>query len=194
LYYIARKWSELILEFHCTGSELLRVNYPLQETTALPSAALGKGSSANFKSAKGSLPSAFYRALGKGFAECLLGGTRQRKVTVMTGYKLTVALPSVCKKGTRQRNFFKKILNFCAECPTRRHSAKKFGIFLKKFFAECPRTLGKEINFFYLKNSFFYLKNSLPSAQPRGTRQINSGFFLKKFFAKCPSQDTRQRN
>ena len=64
---------------------------------ALPSAALGKGLSANFRSAKGSLPSVFYRALGKGFAECLPGGTRQRKVTVMTGYKLTVALPSVSK-------------------------------------------------------------------------------------------------
>jgi hypothetical protein len=94
------------------------IHASLQETAALPSAcgtrqrlyrasaALGKGPSANFKSAKGSLPSIFYRALGKGFAECLLGGTRQRKVTVMTGYKLTVVLPSVSKKGTRQRIFF----------------------------------------------------------------------------------------
>ena len=66
---------------------------------ALPSAALGKGPSANFGSAKVSLPSVFYRALGKGFAECLPGGTRQRKVTVTMGYKLTVALPSVSKKA-----------------------------------------------------------------------------------------------
>jgi len=70
--------------------------------------ALSKGPSTNFRSAKGSLPSAFYRALGKDFAECLPGSTRQRKVTVMTGYKLTVALLSVSKKDTRQRIFLKK--------------------------------------------------------------------------------------
>ena len=119
----------------------------LLSAKALPSAALGKGPSANFKSAKGSLPSAFYRVLGKGFAECLPGGTRQRKVTVMTGYKLTVALPSVSKKGIRQRIFLKKIPNFCAECLARRHSIKKFGIFLKK--------------------------NSLPSVPEQDTRQRN---------------------
>ena len=112
---------------------------------ALPSAALGKGPSANFGSAKVSLPSVFYRALGKGFAECLPGGTRQRKVTVMTGYKLTVALPSVSKKGTWQRIFFKKIPNFFAECLLAGHSAQKFEIFFKKFFCRVPflDTLGK---------------------------------------------------
>ena len=43
----------------------------LHSAKALPSAALGKGPSAKFLSSKGSLPSAFYRTLGKGFAECL---------------------------------------------------------------------------------------------------------------------------
>jgi len=38
--------------------------------TPLPSATLGKEHTAKFWSAKKSLPSVFYRALGKGFAEC----------------------------------------------------------------------------------------------------------------------------
>jgi hypothetical protein len=43
--------------------------------------ALGKDPPAKNTSAKKSLPSVFYRALGKDFAECNLG-TRQRKVVV----------------------------------------------------------------------------------------------------------------
>jgi hypothetical protein len=39
---------------------------------ALPSVALGKGDTAQEKMAKGTLPSAFCRALGKDFAECLV--------------------------------------------------------------------------------------------------------------------------
>jgi len=86
-------------------------------------------------------------ALGKGFAECrtgffvecLLSGTRQRLCRVSSrrhsakksyrygGYKLTVALSSVSKKGTWQRIFLKKIPNFFAD-------------FFKKFFAKCLQT------------------------------------------------------
>ena len=42
----------------------------LHSAKALPSATLGKEHSANKPSAKTSLPSVFYRALGKAFAEC----------------------------------------------------------------------------------------------------------------------------
>jgi hypothetical protein len=42
----------------------------LHSAKALPSVTLGKEHSANISSAKGSLPSAFFRTLGKDFAEC----------------------------------------------------------------------------------------------------------------------------
>jgi hypothetical protein len=42
----------------------------LHSAKALPSVKLGKEHSANISSAKGSLPSAFFRTLGKDFAEC----------------------------------------------------------------------------------------------------------------------------
>jgi hypothetical protein len=42
----------------------------LHSAKALPSVTLGKGYSVKISSAKTSLPSAFCRALGKGFAEC----------------------------------------------------------------------------------------------------------------------------
>jgi len=61
----------------------------------LPSATLDKGRSVNNLSlAKTSLPSALYRALGKGFAECQ-SDTRQRKVAVTASATVTAALPSV---------------------------------------------------------------------------------------------------
>jgi len=172
----------------------------LLSAKALPSAALGKGPSANFESAKGSLPRAFYRALGKGFAECLLGGTRQRKVTVMTGCKLTVALPSVSKKGTRQIIFLKTIPNFFAEClqvghsakkliflfkkffaecPARRHSAKKFRIFLKKFFAECLEAGHSAKKLIFLFKKFF------AQCLQAGHSAKKLIFLFKKFFAEC---------
>jgi hypothetical protein len=44
----------------------------------MPSVTLGKEHSAKISSAKGSLPSAFFRTLGKDFAECQKN-TRQRK-------------------------------------------------------------------------------------------------------------------
>jgi hypothetical protein len=42
----------------------------LHSAKALPSVTLGKEHSAKISSAKGSLPSAFFRTLGKDFAEC----------------------------------------------------------------------------------------------------------------------------
>jgi len=64
--------------------------------------------------------------------------------------------------------------------PRQEALGKEIWDFFKKILCRVSpgRTLGKEIN-------FFYLKNSLPSALPGGTRQRNSGFFLKKFFAEC---------
>ena len=51
----------------------------IHSVKALPSAALGKEQSAKNPSAKVSLPSAIYRALGKAFAECHVS-TRQKKI------------------------------------------------------------------------------------------------------------------
>ena len=125
----------------------------LHSAKPLPSAALGKEHTAKNWSAKPSLPSVFYRALGKGFAESP-GGTRQRKATVTAPAPLTVALPSANPADTRQ-NFFI--------------------FFKKKFFAAYP-ALGKDVLFFFLKilcrvppgrrlaKFEFFLKKSLPSA------------------------------
>ena len=66
----------------------------LPSAKPLPRAALGKKPTVKNPSAKNSLPSAFYRALSKVFAECNLG-TRQRKVTVTAPVVLAHALPSV---------------------------------------------------------------------------------------------------
>ena len=60
----------------------------------LPSVTLGKGRSVNSLSAKTALPSALYRALGKGFTECQ-SDTWQRKVAVTASATVTAALPSV---------------------------------------------------------------------------------------------------
>jgi len=127
----------------------------LPSAKPLPSAALGKEPPVKNPSAKNSLPSAFYRALGKVFAECNLG-TRQRKVTVTAPVALAHALPSVMsealgkdfliffskflcrvpyRRGTRQRFFFN---NFFAESPARSALGKYFLFFFRNFFAECP--------------------------------------------------------
>jgi len=64
---------EAITTGNTSFAECLRhsVKALLHSAKLLPSAALGKDHSANFSSVKGSLPSAFCRALGKDFAECL---------------------------------------------------------------------------------------------------------------------------
>jgi hypothetical protein len=54
----------------------------LPESRSLPSVTLGKEHSANISSAKGYLPSSFFRTLGKNFAECqkALGKLRIEKI------------------------------------------------------------------------------------------------------------------
>ena len=174
----------------------------LHSAKPLPSTALDKEHTAKNWSAKPSLPSVFYRALGKGFAECP-GDTRQRKATVTAPAPLTVALPSANPAGTRQRFFYFYLKNFFAECQPYRHSAKIFFIFFKKnSLPSAPwQALGKVW--------IFFLKNSLPSALLPALGKV--WFFFKKilcrvpsgwlsakfeiflnFFAECPLAGTRQ--
>ena len=61
----------------------------LHSVKPLPSVTLGKDHSAKPLTAKGALPSANFRALGKEFAECL--GARQ---SYHVGQQLAAALPS----------------------------------------------------------------------------------------------------
>ena len=96
----------------------------LHSAKALPSAALGKE-----QSAKVSLPSATYRALGKAFVECHVS-TRQKKNPTST---LTVSLPSATSAALGKEFFFEKSLPSAILL----HSAKKFFLFLKKIVAEC---------------------------------------------------------
>jgi len=115
----------------------------LPSAKPLPKAALGKEPPVKNPSAKNFLPSVFYRALGKVFAECNLG-TQQRKVTVTAPVPLAHALPSVMSEAL----------------------GKDFLIFFQNFFAECPtgEALGKDF--------FIFLIISLPSALP-GRRSAN---------------------
>ena len=167
----------------------------LHSTKLLPSAALDKEHTAKNWSAKLSLPSVFYRALGTGFAESP-GGTRQRKATVTAPAPLTVALPSANPVGTRQR-FFIFLKKFFAECPLAsarqslnfflkkilcrvplcRHSAK-FEFFLKKILCRVPS--GRHS----AKFEFFLKKNSLPSALWPALGKV--WFFLKKIICRVP--------
>jgi len=97
----------------------------LPSAKPLPRAALGKEHPVKNPSAKNSLPSVFYRALGKVFAECNLG-TRQRKVTVTAPVALAHALPSAMSEalGKDFFNFFFKI-SLPSALPGR-HSANIF--------------------------------------------------------------------
>jgi len=100
----------------------------------LPSVTLGKGRSVNSLSAKTSLPSALYRALGKGFAECQ-SDTRQRKVAVTASATVKAALPSAVDLDTRER------CPLCRVSPTR-HSAK-----WRPLMSAWPVALGKSVMF-----------------------------------------------
>jgi hypothetical protein len=112
-------------------------------TKSLSSVTRGKESSANITSATTSLPSTFYRSLGKVFPEChlVLGKEKPSSRRLVTE---TAPLPSVYRptlgKGPPARPF----VSFFAEC-ARRHSAKLASLpsarvtALAKagFFAEC---------------------------------------------------------
>jgi len=127
---------QFVLRFHLeawatSSSSIPFLLHPLLDSGALPSAkplpraALDKESPVKNPSAKNSLPSAFYRALGKVFAECSLG-TRQRKVTVTEPVALSHALPSATSEvlGKDFLIFFFKI-SLPSALPGR-HSAKIF--------------------------------------------------------------------
>jgi len=109
------------------------MHYRIQAICRVPNAlgkgyfALGKEPPVKNPSAKNSLPSAFYRALGKVFAECNLG-TRQRKVTVTAPVALAHALPSVMSEAL----------------------GKDFLIFFSKFLCRVPYRGGTRQRFIYL--------------------------------------------
>ena len=126
----------------------------LPSAKPLPRAALGKEPPVKNPSAKNSLSSAFYRALGKVFAECNLG-TRQRKVTVMAPVVLVHALPSAMSEALG-KDFLIFFSKFLCRVPYRGGTRQKF--FFNNFFAECPArsALGKYFLIFFVK--------SLPSA------------------------------
>jgi hypothetical protein len=89
-------------------------NATLQSVKHLPGVALGKEPPTKSQSAKISLLGVFYRAPGKGFAECK-PGTRQRKVAVTVPAPSVLGLPGVM-----------------LEAP-----GKKILIFFQNFFAGC---------------------------------------------------------
>ena len=78
----------------------------IHSVKALPSAALGKEQSSKNPSAKVSLPSATYRALGKAFAECHVS-TRQKKSDVNSDGLFASATSAALGKKI---SFFLKIL------------------------------------------------------------------------------------
>ena len=148
----------------------------LPSAKPLPRTALGKEPPVKNPSAKNSLPSAFYRALGKVFTECNLG-TRQRKVTITAPVVLEHALPSVMSEALG-KDFFNFFSKFLCRVPYRGGTRQRF--FFNNFFAECPArsALGKYFLFFFVI--------SLPSA-------LSGRHSAKIFFAECPGPGTRQR-
>ena len=96
----------------------------LHSAKALPSAALSKEQSAKNPSAKVSLPSATYRALGKAFAECHVS-TRQKKIRRQLWRPLCRVPP---QRHSAKNFFFENSLPSAILL----HSAKKFFLFLKK--------------------------------------------------------------
>jgi hypothetical protein len=79
--------------------------------------ALGKEPPVKNPSAKNSLPSAFYRSLGKVFAECNLD-TRQRKVTVTAPVPLAHALTSAMSEAL-DKDFLIFFSKFLCRAPCR---------------------------------------------------------------------------
>ena len=109
---------------------LCRVYFIGDSAKPLPSVTLGKARTVNSLSTKTSLPSALYRALGNGFAECQ-SDTRQRKVAVTASATVTAALPSVKVKHSAKVPALPSAVDLdtrqmwplCRVPPTR-HSAK----------------------------------------------------------------------
>ena len=126
-------------------------HYRIQVLCRVPGQiALGKEYTAKNWSAKPSLSSVFYRALGKGFAESP-EGTRQRKATVTAPAPLTVALSSANPTGTRQRVFI-FLKKFFAECPLSGPWQRCFIFFLKILCRVPPGRRSAKFEFFFKKN------------------------------------------
>jgi hypothetical protein len=73
------------------------------------------------------LPGAFYRALGKDFAECK-PGTRQRKVVVTAPAPSSLALPGAMSEAPG-KDFFNFFSNFLCQVPRREAPGKDFLFF-----------------------------------------------------------------
>ena len=176
------KWTASRLHIYTAGFsffvECLRhsAKADIHSTKPLLSVTLGKGRLINSLSAKTSLPSALYRALGNGFVECQ-SDTRQRKVAVMVSATVTAALPSVKVKhlakvaslpsavdsNTRQRWTLCRV-------PLARHSANR-----PPLPSAWPMALDKSV--------MFAECNSLCTRQ---------SMFLGSHFAECHGHCTRQ--
>ena len=139
-----------------------------------------KGRSVNSLSAKTSLPSALYRALGKGFAECQ-SDTRQRKVAVTASATVTMALLSVKVKHSAKVAALPSAIDLdtrqrwpLCRVPPARHSTNR-----RPLPSAWPVALGKSVMF----------------AEYNGmcTRQsMFTGMFSDRHFAECHDHCTRQ--
>jgi hypothetical protein len=133
---------------------------------SLLSVALGKESSTNSTSAMASLPSTFYRALGKDFAECqsVLDKEKwssRRRVTE------TTPLSSVLG-DTRQRSYLCRV---------------------------SPRTLGKEVTSLPSVSSLHSATRSTSGARRQILcRVLLEALDKACFFAECQGHNTRQRS
>jgi hypothetical protein len=97
----------------------------LHSAKALPSVTLGKEYSAKISSAKGSLSSAFFRTLGKDFAECFFSDTRQRlcRVSKSTRQRKTLGklgiekIKKIVKHFLNSRNNSPTLPYYLTRCP-----------------------------------------------------------------------------
>ena len=101
-----------------TGA-LPSVKAQIHSAKPLPSATLGKEHTAKFWPAKRSLPSGFYRALGKGFAECRHSAKKKNK------------------KSRKNRNFFFE--KGCPSASTRQRTPPRFFSFFSTKSTNMPR-------------------------------------------------------
>jgi hypothetical protein len=134
---------------------------------ALPSVTLDKESSVKCTSATTSLPSNFYRALGKDFVEChtVLGKVKSSSRRLVTE---TEPLPSVLS-DTRQR------VSLFAECPPDYLSAKRSpaGPFVSTF-AECTRRHSTKGASLLSPEATSLGKETLPALRPQHSAKVAS--------------------